>query len=164
MLGFNFRQGHVPNAVRIDTTTINPNEDLPAWQGRSTPLHIREIIQETHDVYTYRLQGDPLCRFRYLPGQYCSVILNIDGKKVVRSYSISSTPTRPFILEITVKRVPGGLASNWMADNLKAGDILHVSGPRGKFALIPGEVPRKLLFLRRRQRRHATDGDGALAL
>jgi ferredoxin-NADP reductase/anaerobic selenocysteine-containing dehydrogenase len=134
-------------ATRIDTTTIDPNDELPVWQRESTPLHITEVIQETHDVYTYRLQGDPLCHFRYLPGQFCSVVLNIDGKKVVRSYSISSTPTRPFILEITVKRVPGGLASNWMADNLKPGAVLHVSGPKGRFTLIPGRVPRKLLFL-----------------
>lgn len=134
-------------APRIDTTKFDPNEDLPVWQGQSTPLHVAEVIQETHDVFTYRLQGDPLCRFRYLPGQFCSVILSIDGKKVVRSYSISSTPTRPFILEITIKRVSGGLASNWMADNLSPGDVLHVSGPKGKFALAPGRIPRKLLFL-----------------
>jgi ferredoxin-NADP reductase/anaerobic selenocysteine-containing dehydrogenase len=123
------------------------NEDLPVWQGQATPLRVTEIIQETHDVHTYRLRGDALCRFRYLPGQFCTVILDIDGKKVVRSYSISSTPSRPFILEITVKRVPGGLASNWMADNLNEGDVLHVSGPKGKFALTPGQIPQKLLFL-----------------
>lgn len=134
-------------SARIDTTTIDPNEDPPVWQVEATPLHIREIIRETHDVYTFRLQGDPLCRFRYLPGQYCSLTLNIDGKKVVRAYSISSSPARPFMLELTVKRVPGGLASNWMADNLKPGDIVYVSGPKGKFALAPGKIPPKLLFL-----------------
>ena len=133
--------------VRIDTTTIDPHEDLPLWQGRSKPLYVTDVIQETHDVYTFRLQGDPLCRFRYLPGQFCSVFLDIDGRKVVRSYSISSTPTRPFILEITVKRVAGGLISNWMADNLKPGDELQVSGPMGKFMLTPGKIPRKLLLL-----------------
>ena len=43
-------------------------------------------------------------------GQY------INGKKVLRSYTISSTPSRPYVLEVTIKRVPGGLVSNWMAD------------------------------------------------
>jgi ferredoxin-NADP reductase len=131
----------------LDTTTIDPNRDLPVWAGQSTPLYVTEVIQETHDVFTYRFQGDPLCRFCYWPGQFCTLILNIDGKKVIRSYSISSTPTRPFTLEITVKRVPGGLVSNWMADNLKPGDAVHVSGPKGKFSLVPGKIPRKLLFL-----------------
>jgi ferredoxin-NADP reductase len=134
-------------AKRIDTTIIDARQDLPVWQGQSTPLYITDVIQETHDVYTYRFQGDPLCRFCYWPGQFCSLILNINGEKVVRSYSISSTPTRPFILEITVKRVPGGLVSNWMADNLKQGDAVRVSGPKGKFSLTPGKIPRKLLFL-----------------
>lgn len=122
-------------------------EDLPIWQGETTPLRITEIIRETQDVYTYRLQGDPLCLFRYLPGQFCSVILDIDGRRVVRAYSISSTPSRPFTLEITVKRVPGGLASNWMADHLKEGDWLRVSGPKGKFLLAPDAIPEKLLLL-----------------
>ena len=135
------------SSKRIDTTIIDPRQDLPVWQGQSTPLYITDIIQETHDVYTYRFQGDPLCRFCYWPGQFCSLIVNIDGKKVVRSYSISSAPTRPFLLEVTVKRAPGGLVSNWMADNLKPGDAVHVSGPKGKFSLAPGKIPRKLLFL-----------------
>ena len=134
-------------ANRTDTTMIDPKLDLPVWEGQSTPLYITDIIQETHDVYTYRFQGDPLCRFCYWPGQFCSLTLNIDGKKVVRSYSISSTPTRPFALEISVKRVPGGLVSNWMADNLRPGDAVNVSGPKGKFSLVPGKIPRKLLFL-----------------
>mgnify|MGYP000990313903 CR=1 FL=1 len=132
---------------RIDTTHINPLVDLPAWSGQATPLQVTEIIQETHDVYTFRFQGDPLCRFAYLPGQFCSMVLNIDGKKVVRSYSISSTPTRPYVLEVTVKRVPGGLVSNWLPDNLKVGDHIEISGPKGRFHLVPGNIPRKILFL-----------------
>jgi len=110
-------------------------------------LYVNEIIEETHDVYTFRLQGDPLCRFAFLPGQFCSLVLNIDGKKVVRSYTISSTPTRPYVLEVTIKRVPGGLVSNWLPDNLKVGDRIEVAGPKGKFHLSPGSIPRKVLFL-----------------
>lgn len=131
----------------VDTCRIDPRRDLPVWQGQSTPLCVTEIIRETHDVYTYRFQGDPLCRFVYLPGQFCTLVLNIDGKKVVRSYSISSAPTRPFTLEITVKRVPGGLVSNWLADNVKVGDRIEISGPKGKFTLEPGKIPRKILFI-----------------
>jgi ferredoxin-NADP reductase/anaerobic selenocysteine-containing dehydrogenase len=137
----------LPPRRRIDTTHIDPMSDLPVWSGQATPLHVTEVIQETHDVFTYRFQGDPLCRFAYLPGQFCSLVLNIDGKKVIRSYSISSTPTRPYVLEITVKRVPGGLVSNWLADTVKVGDEIVVSGPKGKFHLSPGTIPKKLLML-----------------
>ena len=121
--------------------------ELPIWSGRGTPLYVTEIIQDTHDVYTFRLQGDPLCRFVYYPGQFCTLVLDIGGAKVVRSYSISSSPTRPFVLEITVKRVPGGLVSNWLPDNLRIGDRLEISGPKGRFCLTPGQIPKKLLFL-----------------
>ncbi|HEY8075683.1 MAG TPA: FAD-binding oxidoreductase [Labilithrix sp.] len=132
---------------RVDTTHIDPKVDLPIWNGQDTSLHVTEIIRETHDVNTFRFQGDPLCRFVYWPGQFCSFVLNIDGKKVVRSYSISSTPTRPYSLEVTIKRVPGGLVSNWLPDNLKVGDRVELAGPKGKFCLVPGKIPPKILFL-----------------
>ncbi len=137
----------VPSTEPVDTTLIDPKAELPIWQGEAAPLYITDIIKETNDVYTFRFQGDPLCRFVYWPGQYCTLILNIDGKKVRRSYTISSPPTRPYVLEITVKRVSGGLVSNWLADNLKVGDRIVVDGPRGKFCLVPGKIPRKILFL-----------------
>ncbi|MBM3510602.1 MAG: 2Fe-2S iron-sulfur cluster binding domain-containing protein [Alphaproteobacteria bacterium] len=133
--------------IRLDTTIIDPRMDLPVWAGQSTPLYVTEIIDETPDVKTYRFQGDPLCRFVYWPGQFCTLVLNIDGKKVVRSYTISSTPTRPYVLEVTIKRVPGGLVSNWLADNIKVGDRVEIAGPKGSFSLVPGKIPKKLLFL-----------------
>lgn len=143
------RVARTPSLVprRIDTTTIDTRVDLPFWTGRDTPLYVTEIVQDTHNVFTFRLQGDPLCRFVYYPGQFCTLVLSIDGKKVVRSYSISSSPTRPFVLEITVKRVPGGLVSNWLADHLRVGARLEISGPKGRFCLTPGQIPSKLLFL-----------------
>ncbi len=131
----------------MDTTLINTKVDLPIWHGLDTPLYVTDIIQETHDVYTFRFQGNPLCRFVYWPGQFCTLVLNINGKKVRRSYTISSPPSRPFVLEITVKRVPGGFVSNWLADNLKIGDRVDIAGPKGKFCLMPGKIPRKILLI-----------------
>jgi ferredoxin-NADP reductase/anaerobic selenocysteine-containing dehydrogenase len=135
------------HAPRLDTTQLDPTAALPVWAGESTPLYVTEIVQETHDVSTFRFQGDPLCRFSYLPGQYGTFLLNIDGNTVRRSYSFSSSPTRPFVLEVTVKRVPGGLVSNWLPDVLSVGDRVVMRGPRGHFCLTPGEIPRKLLLL-----------------
>jgi ferredoxin-NADP reductase/anaerobic selenocysteine-containing dehydrogenase len=131
----------------LDTTVIDPTRDIPHWQGQATPLYVTDIVRETHDAYTFRFQGRPLCRFVYWPGQFCTLVLNIDGRKVVRSYTISSTPSRPFILEITVKRVPGGLVSNWLPDHLKVGDPVEISGPRGKFCLTPGKIPPRMLLI-----------------
>ena len=136
-----------PPTEPVDTTLIDSKADLPLWQGQATPLYVTDIIAETHDVYTFRFQGNPLCKFVYWPGQFCTLVLNIQGKKVLRSYTISSTPSRPYVLEITVKRVPGGQVSNWLPDNLKVGDKISIAGPKGKFCLVPGKIPKKILFL-----------------
>jgi ferredoxin-NADP reductase/anaerobic selenocysteine-containing dehydrogenase len=131
----------------LDTTLIDSTAPMPIWKGTETHLFVTDIIEETHDVYTFRFQGNPLCRFEYWPGQFCTLILNINGKKVLRSYTISSTPSRPYVLEVTIKRVPGGLVSNWLPDNLRIGDPIRIAGPKGKFCLAPGKIPQKILFL-----------------
>ncbi|MEB3830540.1 2Fe-2S iron-sulfur cluster-binding protein [Phormidium sp. CCY1219] len=100
------------------------------------------IIDETQDVKTFRLQSESASGFVYQPGQFVTLNLQIDGKSVQRSYSISSSPSRPQILEITVKRVPPpadvpdappGVVSNWLHDNLQVGDRLTLKMPLGKF-------------------------------
>ncbi|HAX90272.1 MAG TPA: flavodoxin, partial [Cyanobacteria bacterium UBA11370] len=62
------------------------------------------IIDETHDVKTFRFAADPPVLFTYQPGQFVILNLDINGKPVKRSYSLSSTPSRPHTLDITVKR------------------------------------------------------------
>lgn len=74
---------------------------------------------------------------------------------IVRSYSISSTPSRPHLLAITVKRVPApveapnvtpGLASNWLHDHLSIGSRLQLQGPFGQFTCGPTPAPKLLLI------------------
>lgn len=120
---------------------------VPMWSGEDTPLRITEILRDTDDTTTFRVQGDPLCRFHFKPGQFVNLTLEIGGKRIIRSYSISSSPTRPYTLELTVKRVPGGLVSNWMPDNLKVGDSINLKGPKGSFCLEPTSIPPKILLV-----------------
>ena len=94
-------------------------------------LRCVQIIQETSDVKTFRFRAEPARLFDYKPGQFITLKLNIDGKPVNRSYSISSSPSRPHMLEITVKRVPAaqegmapGLVSNWLHDHLTVGNTV----------------------------------------
>uniref|UniRef100_UPI003D93F52A FAD-binding oxidoreductase n=1 Tax=Gordonia sp. B7-2 TaxID=3420932 RepID=UPI003D93F52A len=67
------------------------------------------------------------------PGQFLSFTLDIDGRSVQRCYSISSPPTRPGTLSISVKRVAGGHVSNWLHDNMAPGMVIAASGPLGRF-------------------------------
>ena len=57
----------------------------------------------------------------------------IDGKRVLRSYTISSSPSRPHLIEISVKRLKGGVVSNYLHDRMNIGDTIMMKPPAGKF-------------------------------
>jgi ferredoxin-NADP reductase len=128
---------------------VNLTEDLGRtniWSEGTTNLKVADIIEETHDCKTFRLVGVEPQLFSYKPGQFVTFILNIDGQEVRRSYSMSSSPSRPHLLEVTIKRVPDGLVSNWFCDHVKLGDVLTIKGPIGKFTCF-NYPANKLLFI-----------------
>jgi ferredoxin-NADP reductase len=59
----------------------------------------------------------------------------VGGTAFIRCYSMSSTPALGEPLQVTVKRVPDGVVSNWMIDHLAAGDVVEVAPPAGFFQL-----------------------------
>jgi glycine betaine catabolism B len=123
-------------------------EALPArWDSDAdeTPVCC-QIRQETHDVKSFFFCAPSGRAFVFEPGQFITLELEIDGESVNRCYTISSPPTRPHTISITVKRVPGGKVSNWLHDNLHVGAQVRVLGPAGEFtcARLPAQ---KLLFL-----------------
>ncbi|MEL6787012.1 MAG: FAD-binding oxidoreductase [Cyanobacteria bacterium J06607_15] len=115
---------------------------LETWTQGTKKVKCVQIIDETVDVKTFSFTADPPVKFDYQPGQFLTLSLDIAGKNVKRSYSISSTPSRPHTIEITVKRVPAprdepsappGLVSNWLHDNMQVGSEIEVNAPMGKF-------------------------------
>ena len=132
-----------------------PPEEITRWNKGNLTVNCVEIIDETGDAKTFRFVAKPPVIFSYQPGQFVTLSLDINGKKIKRSYSISSTPSRPHCLEITVKRVPPptntpevppGLVSNWLHDHLQVGDQIEIKGPLGKFTCFANPAP-KLLFI-----------------
>lgn len=89
--------------------------------------------QETDDVVSFVFRARRPVLFRFVPGQFITLEVEIDGEAVNRCYTISSPPTRPDTLSITVKRVPGGKVSNWLHDHFQPGMSLRVMGPAGEF-------------------------------
>jgi ferredoxin-NADP reductase len=110
------------------------------WQRGKLPLRCIQVIDETHDVKTFRFVAEPPKLFRYYPGQFMTLEVPIEGNIVRRSYTISATPSRPHMISITAKRVERGRVSNWLHDNLSAGDPLFADGPHGTFTCIPDEA------------------------
>jgi len=138
--------------VSASTTTLL----LPEQQWTEGDLLCRccRIIDETPDVKTFCLIAETPVFFNYQPGQFVNLQVEIDGQSVIRPYSISSSPTRPYHLSITVKRVPAaepdlpeGLVSNWLHDHFAVGDqVKLISGPLGHFTCLP-DLPAKMLFI-----------------
>jgi ferredoxin-NADP reductase len=104
-------------------------------------LRVVEILSQTATAKTFcfeRVDG-PLPPFR--AGQYVNVMVNIDGVRTSRPYSISSAPMDER-LELTIRDKPGGFVAPYLFNELKAGDVLETSGPAGHFyyePLIDGE-------------------------
>jgi ferredoxin-NADP reductase len=94
---------------------------------------ILRVVDETPDARTYVLDAP----FSYQAGQF--VTFRACG--TLRSYSMSSSPDTDSELATTVKRVPGGLVSNWMLDTLRAGDTVEITPPAGVFTLRRGDAP-----------------------
>ncbi len=119
-------------------------KQLPVWQGGI--LRCTQRIDETHDSTTFVLSTDHPAIFDYLPGQFISIGVEIDGKKHYRAYSISSMPQQAETLAITVKRVACGLVSNYLIDHFKVGDQLDALAPVGEFHL-PEKISGKQIML-----------------
>ncbi len=135
-----------PAISYVRTNLAEDSASGPEWLKGEQTLVISDIIRETHDVNTFRFVGEEPQLFRFQPGQFIGLSLEIDGKTVKRSYSISSSPSRPLSLDVTIKRIPGGLVSNWLPDNLSIGDRVSVRAPAGRFSCFQHPAP-KMLFL-----------------
>ncbi len=122
-------QSVVQPAAPTATSSAKPSK---AWKGE---LRIAAIFQETPDVRTIRLMSTDGGEFpfAYQPGQFLNIQLMIDGKRVNRSYTLASSPTRADACELSIKREPMGLASRFIHETFKVSDVLKVSGPSGKF-------------------------------
>jgi ferredoxin-NADP reductase/DMSO/TMAO reductase YedYZ heme-binding membrane subunit len=103
-----------------------------SWAGQ---LRVAHVFDETSNVRTFRLTPAAGSRFpfEFLPGQYLNLTLVIDGQKVRRSYTIASPPTRTGCCELTIKREERGLASRYLHDVVRVGDLLDVLAPSGRF-------------------------------
>jgi 3-ketosteroid 9alpha-monooxygenase subunit B len=97
---------------------------------------VAEVISETADACSLVLDVPPELAdvFAYRPGQFLTVrVPRGRGGSVARCYSLSSSPHAGDPPTVTVKRIDGGHASNWIADHMRPGDVLNVLPPAGTF-------------------------------
>lgn len=114
---------------------------------RQLELTVSEIIAENDHTKTLRLTAPGHSLPPFLPGQYLSLTVQIDGVRTSRPYSISSSPTQTAYYDLTIGRVQDGFVSNYLLDEVKVGDTLSTSGPLGNFYYNPLFHGKKLVFL-----------------
>lgn len=97
-------------------------------------LTVAEIVAETDEANSIRFDvpADLANAFRFKAGQHLTLRATINGEEVRRNYSLCVAPSDGE-LKVTVKRIAGGVFSNWVGDNLRPGDTLDVMAPHGSF-------------------------------
>jgi ring-1,2-phenylacetyl-CoA epoxidase subunit PaaE len=109
-------------------------------------LKVAEIVPETAEANSIRFEIPEELReaFRFKAGQHLTLRATIGGEEVRRNYSLCTAPAESNWM-VTVKRIGGGLFSNWVGDQLKAGDTVEVMVPHGSFTTEFGDARKRHL-------------------
>ncbi len=97
-------------------------------------LRVAEIVPETSEANSIRFEipAELRERFAFKAGQHLTLRATLNGEEVRRNYSLCTAPDDQDWM-VTVKRIGGGIFSNWVGDSLKAGDTIDVMPPHGSF-------------------------------
>lgn len=113
------------------------------------PLKVIKKIHECNDACTLVLdpKKEDKDAFTYKPAQFLSFHLNISNQKIIRSYSLSGSPLLNEPLITSIKKVKKGLASPYIVDNVKEGDVIESSPPNGIFFKAPADLKPRHYFI-----------------
>jgi ferredoxin-NADP reductase len=136
--------------ARCLTTPLMPDDYLgyvrPLWCTRELRGRVEAVAAETADSATVWIQPG-LDWVAHRPGQYVRVGVDVGGVRHWRTYSLTSVPGRhDGRIAITVKVVPGGSVSTYLARGAGPGVIVRLSPPAGRYVL-PDPSPPRLLFV-----------------
>jgi ring-1,2-phenylacetyl-CoA epoxidase subunit PaaE len=96
------------------------------------PVAAVDAITSDSTLVTFAVPEQLHDQFRFEPGQHVTVRTDLGGEGIRRNYSICAPATRA-VLRIAVKHLPGGAFSTFVHEQLKAGDVLEVMTPTGRF-------------------------------
>jgi phenol hydroxylase P5 protein len=102
--------------------------NLPVQDYCGTVTRIEDLTPTVKGVWI-KLDGSANIQFQ--AGQYINLV--VPGEAQSRAFSIASAPSASGEIELNIRRVPGGVATGWVHDTLKAGDSVRFSGPYGRF-------------------------------
>lgn len=110
------------------------------------PLICVERVDETADASSFVFQAANQLPIHFKPGQFITFAVDVADETLHRAYSLSSSPTQPERVAITVKRVGGGKVSNHLLDHLRPGLMLPGMSPAGEFNAVDCQRTDKVLL------------------
>lgn len=121
-------------------------DQMQPWSDRLHLLECLSVVEEAPNVKTFTFRSDNQNWFRYEPGQFMTFELGTQPESILRTFTLSSSPSRPFTIAVTVKAQEESIGARWMLDNLLPGMRLKAFGPLGDFSIAryPGD---KYLFI-----------------
>ena len=125
------------------TLDVEPLDRLAGLEIRTIPARIASIDRLAPDIVRLVLRTPPASPLRFLPGQYVDVIA---AGGIRRSYSLANAPRADNLLELIVKRYPGGVLSEYLFERAAPNDLVRIEGPFGTFFL-RDKAPRDMVFL-----------------
>lgn len=128
---------------------VNPNP-LVARPARTHDVHrpsatarsarifrVAELTRPTADAVSVVLEDPAGAPIEFLPGQFFTLLVDVDGVTLRRAYSAASRCTDSTRVRLAIKRVGGGRVSNHLNDNLQPGQLVRALGPSGDFTYTP---------------------------
>jgi ring-1,2-phenylacetyl-CoA epoxidase subunit PaaE len=98
------------------------------------PLRVRSVEPDTQEavIVSFDVPSDLRAVFGFTQGQYLTLRADVDGQDLRRSYSICAG-VDDGELRVGVRKVKGGVFSNWINEHLRVGDTVNVMVPQGRF-------------------------------
>jgi ferredoxin-NADP reductase len=133
--------------VRSASAAIEPASNTPVPVSRKPViLQLVRAERQTHDSVSLRFRVTGSQTLRGRPGQFFTFDWLLDGQKLSRSYSISSSPTQTGFVEIAVKKQPEGRVSCFLNERAAIGLTVEARGPLGRFCFQETEHKKIALF------------------
>lgn len=104
-------------------------------------------LTEITSQFTISVEDDEI--FDYLPGQFVTFDLPVGEKRMQRwrSYSIANAPDRSNKLEFCIVRAEGGLATEYLFENISVGSEIKFKGPDGIFVIPKDLVTNEIVMI-----------------
>ena len=126
--------------------SCHPEEDievaLPEAGMGKLEAKVSSVEYLNADILGIKLQ--PSKPLEYRAGQFINFFRDATTS---RSYSLASVPALDDELFLNVRKVPGGLVSGWIFNNLKAGDTITISEATGDCFYVPGKPDQNILLI-----------------